>query len=100
MIVRSVPAMIQKGDYRQLLLDLIDDLVSNDSLKTPEMRYQKFVATLACHSAVRANRPMKKEEMHSLLLDLQKTDLPFTCPHGRPTMMKLEGRALERLFWR
>ena len=100
MIIRSVPAMIQKGDYRQLLLDLIDDLVVKDSLKTPEIRHRKVVATLACHSAVRANRPMKKEEMSSLLSDLQKTDLPFTCPHGRPTMMKLEGRTLERLFWR
>jgi len=100
MIVRSVPALIQKGDYRQLLLDLIDDLVVKDSLKTPEIRHRKVVATLACHSAVRANRPMKKEEMRVLLSDLQKTDLPFTCPHGRPTMMKLEGSTLERLFWR
>ena len=99
-LLRSVPAFTRNGDYHRLIVDILDDLRATESIPSTDERRKKMVATMACRSAVRAHRPMKGEEMRSLLLDLQATDLPYTCPHGRPTMIKLEGAALERLFWR
>jgi DNA mismatch repair protein MutL len=99
-LLRSVPAIARNDDYHQLIIDILDDLRATESTRSAEERRKRIVASLACHSAVRAHRPMKNEEMRSLLSDLQATDLPYTCPHGRPTIIRLEGATLERLFWR
>ncbi len=100
MVVRAIPALIRKEDCEPFLLDLMDDLIANESFQSSDKRRKKVIATIACHSAVRAHRPMKKEEMSQLLFDLQNTELPFTCPHGRPTVVKLDGKTLDHLFWR
>ncbi|HEX9759029.1 MAG TPA: DNA mismatch repair endonuclease MutL [Nitrospiria bacterium] len=99
-MVRSMPALVSKEGSRRFIMDIVDDLSEQESAQAPEKKRKKIVATIACHSAVRAQRPMKMEEMETLLFDLQKTDQPFTCPHGRPTLVQLEGKTLDRLFWR
>lgn len=100
LMVRSMPARISQENSRQFILDILDDLSEKEMVQSPEKKRKKIVATIACHSAVRAQRPMKMEEMETLLFDLQKTNQPFTCPHGRPTLVQLEGKTLDRLFWR
>jgi len=55
---------------------------------------------MACHGAVRANQPLTPEEMENLLDELKDTELPHTCPHGRPTTISLGIGDLEKLFKR
>ncbi|ADJ25786.1 DNA mismatch repair protein MutL [Dehalogenimonas lykanthroporepellens BL-DC-9] len=93
-LVRAVPAILADGDWETAL---------HEFLNSPESRTrgeQKMAELIACHSAVRAGRTLSPEEIRALLADLERTDLPATCPHGRPTLMKLETSALERHFKR
>ena len=59
-----------------------------------------IAVTLACHSAVRAGQTLSDEEMRELIRQLEQADLPRTCPHGRPTVIHLSSRQLEREFGR
>jgi len=59
-----------------------------------------MVRSIACHSAVRAGKVLAREEMESLLAQLEASDQPNTCPHGRPTMIHLSAAHLQREFGR
>ncbi|MBT6339344.1 MAG: DNA mismatch repair protein MutL, partial [Desulfobacula sp.] len=56
--------------------------------------------SMACHTAIRANKAMQTGEMAKLLEDLEKCKNPFHCPHGRPTIVCLDAGQLEKLFKR
>ncbi|MGI2335111.1 MAG: DNA mismatch repair endonuclease MutL [Dehalogenimonas sp.] len=94
LLVRAVPSALVGGDWVTAL---------HEFLNSPESRTrgeEKLAEIIACHSAVRAGKTLTLEETRALLLDLEKTEVPNTCPHGRPTLMKLETAALERHFKR
>jgi DNA mismatch repair protein MutL len=55
---------------------------------------------MACKGAIKANEKLSKKDMKSLILDLMKCKNPYTCPHGRPTMIKMEIKELEKMFKR
>jgi DNA mismatch repair protein MutL len=79
------------------LVALREFLNSPESVARGEERMAEIIA---CHSAVRAGKTLSMDEIRALLLDLEKAQVPNTCPHGRPTLMKLETTALERHFKR
>ena len=60
----------------------------------------KFLATIACKAAVKAHMVLAKEEVESLMDELLKLTNPFTCPHGRPTVIKMSKYEIERKFER
>ena len=61
---------------------------------------ENLAITLACHSAIRAGQILSDSEMRELVKQLEQTDLPNSCPHGRPTMIQLTIQQLEREFGR
>ena len=93
-IVRGIPAGVRNWDDGKLLRSILSDLgggvPATDSI----------LKSFACHSAVRAGEPLTLEEMESLTDQLFATEFPFTCPHGRPTMLRVEMRELEKRFQR
>jgi len=93
-IVRGIPAGVRNWEdgilLRSILSDLGAGLPATDSI----------LKSFACHSAVRAGEPLTLEEMESLTDQLFATEFPFTCPHGRPTMLRVEMRELEKRFQR
>jgi len=66
----------------------------------PKSWEEKVALSLACHSAVRAGQLLSAEEMRQLVRELELTELPRTCPHGRPTMVRFTSSQLEREFGR
>ncbi|MBI2303872.1 MAG: DNA mismatch repair endonuclease MutL [Chloroflexi bacterium] len=97
-LVRSVPALLSvKGDTAQVLQRFLDELADE---KEPGDWAQKVAISLACHTAVRAGDTLTLSEMRALVQDLEATDQPRTCPHGRPTMIYLSQSQLEREFGR
>ncbi|MDD5311703.1 MAG: DNA mismatch repair endonuclease MutL [Dehalococcoidia bacterium] len=96
-LVRTVPAMINTANLMDTLKELLDTLGSEQDRAQQE---QKAMQTLACHGAVRAGDVLEMEEMRHLIIQLERTSQPRTCPHGRPTMIHLSAQQLRREFGR
>ncbi len=96
--VRSVPAILAQGDVRRRVAALIEEW--SEGLQRGRAWDEQLLTTISCHSAVRAGKPLSMEEMRELIQLLEQSELPRTCPHGRPTMILLDYRQLEREFGR
>ncbi len=96
-LVRAVPAILTTQDPGKSLVDILDMAAFESLLKDRE---DVLSASLACHSAVRAGQSMTEPEMRALLEQLEKTDSPHTCPHGRPTLIHISSYHMEREFGR
>jgi DNA mismatch repair protein MutL len=94
LLVRAVPQALSGKDWQTALHEFLN---SSEAIVRGEERLAEIIA---CHSAVRAGKTMSMDEIRALLLDLEKAQVPNTCPHGRPTLMKLEISALEHHFKR
>lgn len=99
-IIRSTPAILEKGNPKELIFELIYELQSIGRSKTPTEIREKMLISMSCHSAIKAGDKLGQEEIESLILQLSKTQLPFTCPHGRPVIIKMSLNELEKRFLR
>ena len=95
-LVRAVPAMLYKKNWMGMIRELLDSLSGENNSHWAE----EVVISMACHSAVRAGQALTDNEMHELILELERTAIPNTCPHGRPTMIHLSSGQLRRQFGR
>ena len=96
-LLRTVPALLSEGNIVQAVIEILDTLGEDGAWGKRE---ERIAITLACHSAVRAGQVLSSEEMRQLVQDLEQTDSRHTCPHGRPTIIHLSCRQLEREFGR
>lgn len=99
-LIRAVPASLTQFDYGSFVQDLIEDLEAWNSLTTWDSKVRPVLATLACHTAVRAGRRMDASEMKQLVEDWVKEGMPMTCPHGRRTALRLPAQDLAKIFGR
>ncbi|MFW6136112.1 MAG: DNA mismatch repair endonuclease MutL [Chloroflexota bacterium] len=99
MLVRAVPTMVAEGDPSQVLEDVAAALLAGDEpLGAP---VEETVARRVCkQAAVKAGQVLDQAEMEELIRALEQCDSPRTCPHGRPTMIRLSVRQLAREFGR
>ena len=100
MLVRSVPAVLGKGDVQALVRDVADDLAHNGDALLLGERLDLVLATMACHGSVRAGRVLSVAEMNALLREMEVTPRSGQCNHGRPTWVKLAHGDIEKLFGR
>lgn len=96
-LLRTVPSVLQAGNIAQTLLEILDSMGQE---REPSAREDSIVSSLACHGSVRAGQVLKPDEISQLIRDLEKTESPLTCPHGRPTMIRFSSTQLEREFGR
>jgi DNA mismatch repair protein MutL len=80
--------------------DLADEVLATGTPDGLPERLLHFLATKACHNAVRAGRPLNGEEMNALLRQIEATPLAAQCNHGRPTFIRFNLTDLDRLFER
>jgi DNA mismatch repair protein MutL len=95
-LVRTVPVLVAGDNWAAMLKELLDELSGEERSKWEE----KIVASIACHGAIKAGQSLSDDEMRSLVRQLEQTANPHTCPHGRPTVIKLSAAQLEREFGR
>ena len=95
----GVPTVCIDLDTKELFLETLDEI--NTVARTAKQeKEEKFIATVACKAAVKANMALTKEEVESLMDKLLQLPNPFTCPHGRPTVIKMTKYDIERKFAR
>jgi len=99
-VVRAMPALFGQGNPQTLLRALVEDWDAWPSTPSMQERYNSVLASVACHSAVRAGRTLEVPEMRRLLEDWRAAGLPSTCPHGRRIAMRLTIEELDRIFGR
>jgi DNA mismatch repair protein MutL len=96
--VTSVPALLKTEDSSKALLALAEDLEGLDRGAQVQDALQRIAATTACHAAVKANYPLTYEKMTHILDELRATAYSTICPHGRPVMLRLTRREIEKNF--
>ncbi|MDE2473549.1 MAG: DNA mismatch repair endonuclease MutL [Alphaproteobacteria bacterium] len=99
-LIREVPAEIDRADLRGLVHDLADELAETETLASLEERLNHVLATLACHMSVRSGRKLQLAEMNALLREMEATPHSGQCNHGRPTYVELKLSDIEHLFGR
>jgi len=98
--VTEVPSVIGRGDMTALVRDLVDVIRADGATVPLERRLDHYLATMACHNAVRAGRRLLPDEMNALLREMERTPGSGQCNHGRPTYVELKLNDIERLFGR
>ena len=96
-MIRSVPTMFGNPESEKFILEIIDNI--NDIKNNYELKEDKF-ASMACRAAIKANDKIVNIEMKSLLNQLEICENPFTCPHGRPTIVEITKHEIEKMFKR
>jgi DNA mismatch repair protein MutL len=97
--IREVPIILGNIEVKNLFIDILDNLKLMGTGNTVEVKYNK-IASLSCKSAVKAKDKLSLQEMTALVEELRFIDNPFTCPHGRPTIIKITLNELEKRFKR
>lgn len=95
----GVPEVCVDLETKELFLETLDEINSVSRTAKQEIE-EKFIATVACKAAVKANMALTKEEVDSLMDKLLALPNPFTCPHGRPTAIKMSKYDIEKKFAR
>ena len=96
----AVPAILDPADCEAAIRALADDLEGLDRGSGVEGALRRIAATMACHAAVKANYPLTLEKMRFILEELRRTSYSSVCPHGRPVILRLSRREIERNFQR
>jgi DNA mismatch repair protein MutL len=100
-LVDALPAMIRPRDVAEFIRTILADLQQEGGETRKGRRLsEEVVAKTVCRHAVKANDALRPEEWDNLLHDLLACDLPYTCPHGRPTMIQLSAAELHKKFGR
>jgi DNA mismatch repair protein MutL len=98
--VSAVPALLPRDECETAIRSLAQDLEGLDRGLGIQEALKRIAATMACHAAVKANDPLTAEKMRHILEELRATSYSSVCPHGRPVMLRITRREIEKNFER
>jgi DNA mismatch repair protein MutL len=99
-LLEGLPPFARTRSARQFVVGLIDDLRAAGTGVNTLRLGEDVVAKTVCRHAVKANDPLSGRELEQLVDDLRRCAMPYTCPHGRPTLIEMNWRELEKKFGR
>lgn len=99
-LLDGLPPLVKTSDARRFVLELVDELKAAGDGVNPLRLGEAVVTKTVCRHAVKANDPLALPELEALLADLRRCAMPYTCPHGRPTLIEMNFRELEKKFGR
>lgn len=98
--IDSLPTFLKSDDPESFLQEVIDEIRSASDRMSKLRLGEDMIATTVCRHAVKANDPLHDRELQKLLEDLLVCDMPYCCPHGRPTLIQMTYGELEKKFGR
>ncbi|MGG1398996.1 DNA mismatch repair endonuclease MutL [Bacillus salipaludis] len=98
-IVRSHPQWLPKGEEKEIIEEMIEQLLSMKKVDIKKLREEAAIM-MSCKASIKANRHLRNDEIQALLDDLRKASDPFTCPHGRPIIVHYSSYDMEKMFKR
>jgi DNA mismatch repair protein MutL len=99
-LLDALPPFVKTADARRFVLDLVDELKAAGREVNLARLGEHTIAKTVCRHAVKANDPLQGKELENLVEDLRRCAMPYTCPHGRPTLIEMNYRELEKKFGR
>ena len=99
-LLDALPPFVKVSDSRRFVVDLVDELKAVGKEVNTVRLGEHTVAKTVCRHAVKANDPLAGRELENLVEDLRRCAMPYTCPHGRPTLIEMNYRELEKKFGR
>jgi DNA mismatch repair protein MutL len=99
-LVRAVPTVFGRMEDREVINDILDDLLSMGRVRGEELQREKFIQIMACKAAIKAGQRLSMHEIVQLLKMIPDLNSPFNCAHGRPTILSMPLKELEKQFKR
>lgn len=99
-LLDALPPFVRASEPRRFMLELIDELKAAGQQVNSLRLGEQVIAKTVCRHAVKANDPLAGRELENLIEDLRHCAMPYTCPHGRPTLIEMNFRELEKKFGR
>lgn len=98
--VTAIPNTLGRLEETGLIHDIIIDILSEGKIKDETGIFERVTKSIACRGAIKAGADCSHEQMESLIRQLFQTQNPYTCPHGRPTMVSFNRQELDKMFKR
>ena len=98
--LRGVPALLGLANLKDLIIDLVDELLVCGQVDSIEARVDAVISRISCHGSIRSGRQLNAEEMNHLLRQMEATPFSAQCNHGRPTFVELKLSDIQKLFGR
>jgi DNA mismatch repair protein MutL len=98
--VKVAPAGVEAAAVEHMLHELLDQFSREEQSLNLEKIRARIAASIACHAAIKVNMPLERNKMEWLLAELAKTDHPYTCPHGRPVVLRYSMKDIQKAFKR
>ena len=99
-LLDALPPFAKVSNARAYVLEMIDELKAAGQQVNSLRLGEHVIAKTVCRHAVKANDPLAGRELENLVEDLRRCNMPYTCPHGRPTLLEMNYRELEKKFGR
>jgi DNA mismatch repair protein MutL len=99
-LLDALPPFVKASSPKKFVIELIDALKAAGQEVNSWRLGEEVVAKTVCRHAVKANDPLAQPEIEHLIEDLRRCAMPYTCPHGRPTLIEMNFRELEKKFGR
>jgi len=97
--IKVAPSGLEAAEVERMLHELFDQCTGEQALNMELVR-TRIAASIACHAAIKVNMALEQNKMEWLLMELAKTDFPFSCPHGRPVVLRYSMKDIQRAFKR
>jgi DNA mismatch repair protein MutL len=98
--IKVSPSGLEPGEVERMLYELLDQFLSEQQALNMETVRNRIAASIACHAAIKVNMPLEQNKMEWLLAELAKTEVPMTCPHGRPVVLRYSVKDIQKAFKR
>jgi DNA mismatch repair protein MutL len=99
-LLDALPPFVKAPNAKRFVLELVDELMRSGRDVNPMRLGEQTIAKTVCRHAVKAHDPLSIPELEKLVSDLRACAMPYTCPHGRPTLLEMNYRDLEKRFGR
>jgi DNA mismatch repair protein MutL len=99
-LLRSVPAILRNNDQAEIMREIADMLPLQHHKEAVNEKFEKILIMMSCRNAIKVNTTLELEQIRKLIADLEQTEMPYTCPHGRPIALLFEMDDILKKFLR
>jgi DNA mismatch repair protein MutL len=99
-LLRTVPAILKNNDKEEILREIVDMLPSQKHEEALNEKFEEILIMMSCRNAIKVNTNLNLDQIRQLIFDLQETEMPYTCPHGRPIALLYDKNSILKKFLR